>query len=609
MSSFVTAMDNHTTQQIGENGNVEYGWSNNIHEKITQFYFQLVRSKTNGMNSHTKNTGRQTYDKVFPQLTSELHKMINYFSARNEDGIYKYPRELTQLYSLIGHTRDVVEGKGEYDLAFMQILVWYHYYPELSKHALKSFVDMDDDKVHPYGSWKDIKYFCQFVKDNATIMNNGMTPPHIEKHPLIQCAKQLMIDQLERDLKNMEEKQPISLAAKWCPREKGKFAWLYREIVKTTGIYVKFASTAQTNEQMKKAFLKAKTVFRKMLSKMNTYLDTIQIKMCEQQWKTIDFNKVTSKSMNIYKQSFMNKNSKGTEKYPDSMDRKTCALQFEKYINDLKEGKEGVSIKGRRLGVYELVRSALIGGLKGNQTDVTNLQWEENRKNNVSNIGNIISMVDTSGSMECDDCVPLYNAIGLGIRTSECANEPFKNRILTFSSTPEWVNLSGSSTFTDKVLATKNTRWGMNTNFYKALQMILDVVLSNELQPEVVSDMVLAVYSDMQIDQASRENMNTLFQNIEEMYAKAGLQSKWKTPYKPPHILFWNLRKTNGFPSLSNQKNVTMLSGYSSVLLNEFANKGMVALEEYTPYKMIADILDKPRYSFMEKKINDVCGL
>ena len=50
--------------------------------------------------------------------------------------------------------------------------------------------------------------------------------------------------------------------------------------------------------------------------------------------------------------------------------------------------------------------------------EVINKQWEDNSEKNFD-IGNTIAMVDTSGSMESDNCVPLYNAIGLGIRISE----------------------------------------------------------------------------------------------------------------------------------------------------------------------------------------------
>ena len=46
MSSLVSAMDKHTPKQIGENVHVEYAWSHDLDEKITQLFFQLVRSNS-----------------------------------------------------------------------------------------------------------------------------------------------------------------------------------------------------------------------------------------------------------------------------------------------------------------------------------------------------------------------------------------------------------------------------------------------------------------------------------------------------------------------------------------------------------------------------------
>ena len=50
MTEFVKALDNHTSQQIGENGHIEYSWSNSVQEKIVQFHFQLSRTDENGIN-------------------------------------------------------------------------------------------------------------------------------------------------------------------------------------------------------------------------------------------------------------------------------------------------------------------------------------------------------------------------------------------------------------------------------------------------------------------------------------------------------------------------------------------------------------------------------
>jgi hypothetical protein len=250
------------------------------------------------------------------------------------------------------------------------------------------------------------------------------------------------------------------------------------------------------------------------------------------------------------------------------------------------------------------------------------LQWDIHRNNTISkhasnitklkntnkhkhnNLGNMIAMVDTSGSMSSDNSIPLFSAIGLGIRISELASDEFKNRIMTFSSTPSWVNLDGIEKFTDKVYATLNSSWGLNTNFYAALSMILDVIIQNQTPPEVVSNMVLVVLSDMQIDNASTENMDVLYDTIAKKYAYAGIKSIYNKPYEPPHILFWNLKSTNGFPTLSTQKNVSMLSGYNTQLLNAFCEKGFNSLREYTPYKLIHEILNKPRYKMMETEFN-----
>ena len=48
--------------------------------------------------------------------------------------------------------------------------------------------------------------------------------------------------------------------------------------------------------------------------------------------------------------------------------------------------------------------------------ETINLQWKSNGENNkgLENMC-IIPMCDTSGSMECDNCIPLNNAIGLSI--------------------------------------------------------------------------------------------------------------------------------------------------------------------------------------------------
>ena len=86
------------------------------------------------------------------------------------------------------------------------------------------------------------------------------------------------------------------------------------------------------------------------------------------------------------------------------------------------------------------------------------------------------------------------------------------------------------------------------------------------------------------------------------------MRTSHRSPYDPPHILFWNLRKTSGFPATTFTNNITFLSGYSSTLLNVFVNKGIDALRSVTPFTMLQDLVNHKRYEPLEENITIWCG-
>ena len=199
------------------------------------------------------------------------------------------------------------------------------------------------------------------------------------------------------------------------------------------------------------------------------------------------------------------------------------------------------------------------------------MQWKDNSTQN-SNLRNMIAMVDTSGSMLSDNGNPLYSAIGLGIRIAEKSS--LGKRILTFSSSPEWVNLDECGDFLDYVNKIRRCNWGMNTDFYKALQLILDAIVRNKMTPEDVENLTLVVLSDMQIDESGTiaSSRRTMFENIKKLYEETGIRVCGQA-YKPPHIVFWNLRQTSGFPSTSQDDNVTMTSDLARCYLTSFRKR------------------------------------
>lgn len=572
MSSIISTLDNYTSVQVGEKGHSEYGWSNSIKELILQFSFQLTRTSNVGIC------------KLRFQLMNILDSLTNTIQTGSISEKQLATGYLSILYRLIGQTRDIIDGKGEYILTYMMIYEWYTFYPELAKFALKCMIDLGDKSIHQYGSWKDIKYFCQYFKN--THSDN--------EHPLIKYAIELTNAQLKVDYDSLlAGADNITLVSKWIPREKSSFGWLYNQLAISFFSYI---DTAQTISRRSKAILKSKTEYRKILSVLNNKLDTLQIKQCNNQWSKIDFNNITSISLIKQKKAFQNITHNGEIRHMDNADRILCANNFKSHIKTTIDcGKE---LKGHRVSMEDFTRQALslIGSNNQVEIDLLNSQWRDSSSLN-SNMGKMIPMVDTSGSMRGD---PLHAAIALGIRIAE--KSAIGKRVMTFSANPTWVNLEGHDDFVSQVEVISRAEWGMNTNFHAALDMILNAIIQNKMPPEEVQDMVLVVLSDMQMDVGDNCDKQVLYDTMNAKYEAAGKRLHGK-PYKPPHVLFWNMKSTSGFPSLSTQLNCSMMSGFSPALLNSFCEQGMTSLQACTPWSVLEKSLENERYKIMGDKL------
>ena len=571
MAALIEALDNYTSRQIGENGHCEYAWSNDVRERIVQLSFQLTRTKD--------------IDYLTNQFELLLIDLQKRHSVENKESL-EYIEYMSLIYKMVGYTRDIINGKGEYLLSYMLLFVWNKYYPELAKYALKQFVILDDNvALHQYGSWKDIKYLYKYAQDRNLTDKNSQD--------LVEYGIQLVNDQLQLDLIS---KNP-SLVAKWVPREKSQFSDLFDKMA--INYFSHYLATAKTELGQKKAISKAKMDYRKIISGLNRKLDTVQIKQCGNTWSQIDPEKQTSITMHKQKKAFLNLKANGGQR-SESDDRITCASNFNEFV--AKVSRNECEIKGKRIGLNDFTKEALklidSGVKNGPEADILNAQWINNSLETGA-LGKIIAMVDVSGSMDGE---PLHAAIALGLRVAE--KSMLGKRVLTFSALPRWINLEGYNTFIEMVEQVNNANFGLNTNFSKALMLILDAIVVNKMAADDVEDMVLAVFSDMQIDEAKSEEDNTMMGFIESQYSQAGIKVCGK-PYKTPHILFWNLRSTSGFPTLSLQQNASMMSGFSPALLNLFCEEGLTALQSCTPWSLLVKALSNERYKVLDTKIRD----
>ena len=285
-------------------------------------------------------------------------------------------------------------------------------------------------------------------------------------------------------------------------------------------------------------------------------------------------------------------------------DRVICREKMLRYMEQVKKGEK--EIKGKNISMSDFVKSAIhlqSGENEEHERFIINEAWKNNSKN-TKLLEKMIAMVDTSSSMENDNSNPLFSAMGLGIRIAE--KSKLGKRILTFDTNPSWINLEKCIDFVDEVKEVRSAGWGTSTDFHKAMEMILDQIKINKIPAEDVEDLVLIVFSDMQFDSMEKnsvsynsETSETIIPIISKKFHDVGIEVCGKG-YKMPHILFWNLQSTNGFPELSYQNNVTMLSGYSPSLFNSFIQDSMNGLKDVSPWKILTNILNTKRYIHLD---------
>ena len=594
-SALFNALDTHTPVQLGANGHAEYGWSNDTREKIVQLSFQVVRTSEEGARA----LGETLYNIAMP-LKNILAEEPS--ASRTSPEVHHRQEEAAELLDMLRRmvvqTRDIEAGKGEYSLGREFIRQWYRLYPEEALRMIKYYVTPIPvetptglQQSHPYGSWKDIKFLWR-------TFGGERCPPEV-----LNFMVRLVNDQLRLDLSS----ETPTLVARWVARESASkrnsvpFKPFYHALAED--YFAHYLATARTPESRVKAQRKAYQHYRQqVLVPLNKRLKTPQIKQCAGQWADIDYkHDVTSITMRKQTRAFMNQNKDGSQR-SETDDRVQAAENFDTFVNTAVDN--GETIKGKRVGFNTIAHDAwqLLErrnyGTEINATEmkVQNLQWESMLEQ-LGDLSDMVAMVDLSGSMAG---TPMDAAIGLGLAVA--SKSTLGKRAMTFSSSPQWMNFDGCNTFSEMMSRMYENRnnWGTSTNFTAALKLILDMCVKLKLPAADVANIKLLVLSDMQIDHYGNEKVtDTMWDNITQRYAEAGRRAIGE-PYKPGHIIFWNLAHTDGFPTLSTTPNTTMFSGFSPVLLNEFAQKGLEALQSETPFNQLKDQLANPRYNIMD---------
>jgi len=556
-SPFIAAMNQTNHLQQGENGSAEYTASG-VKESRVALFFALVR------------------DLPLPRLQELLHTIAR--DGRDDADV------IADLFLMAFQTRHCRGGKGERDLFYHMVLELAIIYPKTTASLMPI--------VPHFGSYKDWFQIIRLAKDERRRLTEQRTPGRRVKEAMTTIADiiiDLARDKLVSDRQIFDSGKPpseLSLLAKWAPREGKNMDKLAKELA---------GKIFPNSEAPKKEY-------RKLLSRLNTAIGTLEIKMCNKKWNTINFTKhVPSLSLMKYRKAFLNEVVNGSPpvgnfdetgtRHPTDEKRVACRKRLRETMMD----KETSKLKGKQLFPHEIVQKLLNDGYRSQlstlEKDIFSCQWHDIRNNVIKimekvtqlkgledleegkedkksgltvDLGKMISLVDVSGSMEG---TPMNVAIALGLLVSEIASPAYGNRCLTFSSVPTWVEFNPSMSLDEKVKTMKRAPWGMSTNFEAAMEKILEVAVKAKLSPEDIPDLI--VFSDMQFNQASAtcNSWETHHERIVRRFKEAGLKVCGKE-WPAPHIVYWNLRgDTSGFPSQADTPGVTMLSGYSPSLM------------------------------------------
>lgn len=355
--------------------------------------------------------------------------------------------------------------------------------------------------------------------------------------------------QLDTDVSNYENNQPISLLAKWLPSNNTS-SKVTRELA------FKFT----------KAFGWTPKQYRKTLAELRGYSNIVEVKMSANNWSDIKFETVPSKASMNYKGAFS----------------KHDAVRYGEYISAVKRGEK--KINAAALFPYEII--AKVRASYGKVDETLDVLWNSLPNYLEDNTRNILAVCDVSGSMQG---TPMDMSISLGIYTAERNKGPFGNCFITYSEQPTFQQLTGSNIREKFACLTKTVAY--NTNLQAVFDLILNTALENKVEQKDLPEQILLI-TDVEFDHPQNHGGNwrgeggskTNLDVIREKFSAAG--------YEMPTLVFWNVRSAqNNVPAKATDKNVLLVSGASPTVF-----KTLLSGKQYTPVDQMLETLNASQY-------------
>lgn len=519
---------------------------------------------------------------------------------RGLEACLESPTCLEEAAVLAFHVRNIRGGKGERD-------VFQTLFHGLWKHDHK-LVEALIDLVPAYGCWDDLVRLAPKVP------------------LLIPKILDVFEAQLKEDVINAADPDAsLSLCAKWAPREcRGAKSDRALATLLSQRLFPHKETTASRM-----------AAYRKCLSALNQRLKTVEIKMCGGSWADIDPSAVPGRAGKKYNRAFLNLpttyNSHESVslrqfRHPKDADRVACREHFVEHY--AKAAKGAAKVHGAdTLFPHEVVRKA--DANPGTEEEQNHLLavWRSmvTKAQAAGGLGRSIFMSDFSGSMRSAPNVgdtPYWVSMALGLLGAEIASGEFKNKLMTFDSTPQWLTFDAEDDLFIRLAVIQKSRagCGLSTDFQKAMDLVLATLKEKRVKPGEEPENLI-VLTDMGWDQACGSHQTSVFtgnsyryhvktegwqthvEMIRESFKRAG-EDMWGPGqgFAMPRIVIWNLAATasSDFHATAETPGVAMLSGWSATQFDVLMKEGP---RQITPAELLRIELENPAYDRVRQRV------
>ena len=363
------------------------------------------------------------------------------------------------------------------------------------------------------------------------------------KTPCRKEALALLEERFREDLAALEDGGDISLLGKWLP-----------------SVNASNQETVVMAKMIAKSFGLSDRDYRKALTGLRARIRIIENNLREKDY-TFDYSKQPSKAMFKYRKAFLRNDGERYAAFMDKVDRGEAKLHtgtlmpyelVERAYNCSEEERRSLDVTWRTLEDFTTEENALVAA-------------------------------DGSGSMYWGSKpMPAAVAQSLAIYFAEHNKGKFHNHFLTFSMTPQLVEIKGKD-FVEKVRYCRTFDECANTNLEAVFDLILQAAAENHV-PRAEMPAKLYIISDMEFDHCVKNSSMTNFENAKASYAAAG--------YKLPDLVFWNVdSRHEQQPVKENDRGVALVSGNSPRIFS------MVMDGELNPYDFMLSVIDTERYA------------